>query len=516
MQRFGPINGLAGKRRLNVLFTRAKQQIVTFSSMTAADIRADEYGNPGTYMLKKWLEYSATGVLHSGEPTNLEPDSDFEVFVMDQIRAMGCEPVPQIGVSGYRIDIGVKHPEWPHGFIMAVECDGATWHSSKSARDRDRLRQEVLEGLGWFFYRIWSTNWFNDPHKETERLRDAITARLHNLKENPTVFAAPVITEPTIRPSLRKDAEIPLQDETEIDTLAFDTEISDSNYISVGDTVRVRYLSGTQTTIEVTLSDKLNAPGQGIVHVTEPLGRALLGMEEGDEIEVLIGSYLREAIIETVTKAATGEHIETPFTPRCSGATTTNHDQDPPSKGNNGQQDQPSPSEASKQPLKIKTRLLLSQDRFYEPEYLHVIRDFGIELIDAEGPITFRYLSTKLARAHRFQRTGSRIKKRVWAAVSKVRQTTRAPNGETIFWPDGSKPELIIPFRGVTGGDGGRSWHDVPYPEKLGLAYSFLNRGPNRDIAVAMASKIGLGRLTQTTREELEALFKEAQEMDNQ
>ena len=75
MQRFGPINGLAGKRRLNVLFSRAKEQIVTFSSMTAADIRADENGNPGTYMLKRWLEYSATGVLDSGKQTHKEPDS---------------------------------------------------------------------------------------------------------------------------------------------------------------------------------------------------------------------------------------------------------------------------------------------------------------------------------------------------------------------------------------------------------------------------------------------------------
>src|SRR5690606_32854325 len=85
-QRFGPINGLAGKRRLNVLFSRAKEKIVTFSSMTAADITADETGNVGAYMLKRWLEYCASGVLESGQETSREPDSDFEVFVMDQVR----------------------------------------------------------------------------------------------------------------------------------------------------------------------------------------------------------------------------------------------------------------------------------------------------------------------------------------------------------------------------------------------------------------------------------------------
>ncbi len=115
--------------------------------MTAADIVADEGGNAGAYMLKRWLEYCASGILEGGDKSDREPDSEFEIFVMDQIRAMGYEPVPQVGVAGYFIDIGVHHPNWPHGFVLGVECDGASYHSAKSARDRDRLRQEVLEGL---------------------------------------------------------------------------------------------------------------------------------------------------------------------------------------------------------------------------------------------------------------------------------------------------------------------------------------------------------------------------------
>ena len=149
-QRFGPINGVAGRRRLNVLFSRAKEQIVTFSSMTSADITADENGNAGAYMLKRWLEYAATGRLEAGEVVDREPDSDFELFVAQHIQAMGCEPVHQVGVAGYFIDIGVRHPNYSHGFLLGVECDGATYHSSRSARDRDRLRQDILEGLVWF------------------------------------------------------------------------------------------------------------------------------------------------------------------------------------------------------------------------------------------------------------------------------------------------------------------------------------------------------------------------------
>lgn len=182
MQRFGPISGMAGRRRLNVLFSRAKQQVKTFSSMRPTDIQADEGGNPGAYMLKRWLEYSKTGVLHAGKDNGGEPDSPFEEFVIQQIKAMGCEPVPQVGVAGYFIDIGIRHPAWPYGFLMGVECDGATYHSAKSARDRDRLRQEVLEGLGWHLHRIWSTDWFEHPTRQAEHLRQAIEARLKDLQ----------------------------------------------------------------------------------------------------------------------------------------------------------------------------------------------------------------------------------------------------------------------------------------------------------------------------------------------
>ena len=99
-----------------------------------------------------------------------EPDSDFEKWVADRLRLHGFEAEPQIGVAGFFIDIGVRHPTYPYGFLAGIECDGANYHSGKSVRDRDRLRQEILEGLGWRIYRVWSTDWFADPRAETEKL----------------------------------------------------------------------------------------------------------------------------------------------------------------------------------------------------------------------------------------------------------------------------------------------------------------------------------------------------------
>lgn len=299
MQRFGPINGLSGRRRLNVLFSRAKHRIVTFSSMTSADIQAQETGNPGAYMLKCWLEYSATGILDAGQTTHREPDSDLEIFVMDQIRSMGCIPVPQVGAAGYFIDIGVRHQDWPHGYILAVECDGASYHSTKSARDRDRLRQQVLEGKGWHFHRVWSTDWFNDPMLEKERLRQAILKRLETLRTDLGSVHEATANQSNFEQSTA-DGLI-----TEDEPIARATElVPDEKGIKVGDRVRVKYLSGTANTIEVTITDGQSSADKGLISVDQPLGRALMGGQEGEEIEVLVGSYIRKALIEKVFQRA--------------------------------------------------------------------------------------------------------------------------------------------------------------------------------------------------------------------
>jgi very-short-patch-repair endonuclease len=310
MQRFGPINGLGGKRRLNVLFTRAKQKIVTFSSMTASDVMAEEHTNAGAYMLKRWLEYSASGVLETGKRTEREPDSDFEIFVMNQIRSMGCEAMPQVGVAGYFVDIGVRHPEWPYGFVLGVECDGAAYHSAKSARDRDRLRQEILEGLGWRLHRIWSTDWFNNPQREADKLRAIIASRLKELKRREFEYATPVLCEPErAQPAPVLECEavlLPLIKEEKPPAAANQSGRSaeSDRGIAVGDTVRMKYLTDDRKTLQITISKTKSDPSLGIVNHETPVAKALLGADVGDEVEVLIGSHVRPAVVERIIKGA--------------------------------------------------------------------------------------------------------------------------------------------------------------------------------------------------------------------
>lgn len=172
-QNFGPLNRAYGHRRLNVLFTRAKRKLTVFTSLDHARIVADG-SRRGVRVLKEFLEYASRGSFTPGRRSGEEPGSDFERWFLSRLNSASYEAHPQVGVAKYRIDIGVVHPDQPGTYILGVECDGATYHSSKSARDRDRLRQDVLEGLNWRIYRVWSTDWYRDPEREFARLVDRI------------------------------------------------------------------------------------------------------------------------------------------------------------------------------------------------------------------------------------------------------------------------------------------------------------------------------------------------------
>jgi len=188
-QKFGPINKKQGHRRLNVLFTRARIRVGLFTSFGSADVRPTETSSDGVRALKGYLEYAETkGRALAHVPTGV-PDSDFETEVADRLRLRGYTVDLQVGVSrkeekarSFRIDLAVRHPDYPEHYLAGVECDGAAYHSSKSARDRDRLREEVLNSLGWQLVRVWSTDWFDNPSRETEKL----VAKLEQLRRRAT------------------------------------------------------------------------------------------------------------------------------------------------------------------------------------------------------------------------------------------------------------------------------------------------------------------------------------------
>ncbi|MDB4975163.1 MAG: transcription elongation factor GreA/GreB domain protein, partial [Myxococcaceae bacterium] len=168
-QRFGPLNSEHGARRLNVLLTRAREQLVVFSSLKPEDILLDERSSRGLKSLRDYLVFARTGQLAKSTRNRGETESPFEDSVLSSLREVGYEVVPQVGVQGFFIDLGVRLPG-EVGYVCGIECDGAAYHASRSARDRDRLRQEILEAQGWKIVRVWSTDWFREPKLARARL----------------------------------------------------------------------------------------------------------------------------------------------------------------------------------------------------------------------------------------------------------------------------------------------------------------------------------------------------------
>lgn len=172
--RFGPVNSASGHRRLNVLFTRAKRRIEVFSSVDPDRIQVNPNSTWGLRAFKHYLTFARTGVLDAADGAGGEAESDFELAVGAVLKEHGYTVDAQVGVAGFSIDLGIRHPAKPGAYVLGIECDGATYHSSRSARDRDRLRQEILENLGWKIHRVWSTDWFKSRNTEIKRLLERV------------------------------------------------------------------------------------------------------------------------------------------------------------------------------------------------------------------------------------------------------------------------------------------------------------------------------------------------------
>jgi very-short-patch-repair endonuclease len=170
-QRFSGVNTASGQRRLNVLITRAKKRTVLFSSLDPDMIRADANTPWGVRALKGYLHFAKNGISTTPQISpSAEPSNEHEAAVGAVLKEQGYDVVPQVGVSGYFIDLAVRHPEKPGAFLLGIEFDGKSYHSGRSARDRDRLREMTLVNQGWKIHRIWSTDWFKNRNSEVERL----------------------------------------------------------------------------------------------------------------------------------------------------------------------------------------------------------------------------------------------------------------------------------------------------------------------------------------------------------
>jgi very-short-patch-repair endonuclease len=240
LQRFGPINGKQGHRRLNVLFTRARVRVVLYTSMSPDDIKPVQTSSEGVHALKRYLEYAEARGKETIDGVGDEPDSDFEAEVADRLRLRGLHVEMQVGVSGFKIDLGVRHPDHPKKFIVGIECDGAAYHSSKSARDRDRLREEILRGLGWEILRVWSTDWFDNPNFQTERL----VRQIEELRKRPVLPYEDYVVSPVFPLAIAEPEPIDEIVKCEVQAAAADDESARSGEEAVTSSTSISVPSG--------------------------------------------------------------------------------------------------------------------------------------------------------------------------------------------------------------------------------------------------------------------------------
>ena len=356
VQNFGPISRKHGHRRLNVLFTRARQQLALFTSLGPDDVRIADTTGAGPRALKDYLEFARSGLLERDATRDRAPETDLEKAVAARLAQFGFEAVPKVGVAGYFVDLGIRHPEFPGLFMAGVECDGATYNAAKSARDRDRLREDVLKDQGWVLERIWSTDWFRDPEAETRKLMAFIEGQANirrtNLSEAVGIVALgeadePVAAvqsephdaapEPGPQPEAPDDSATSAEGEQEDQVDEDDqpdqddhddrdehddqydqddredqddrdeeppasTEKPNGPVCELGDTVSFHYEDAPDDVITVTVLLGKTDPERGTISRLSPIGDALAGTGVGDDVEVFLADGARTIVIDDIVK----------------------------------------------------------------------------------------------------------------------------------------------------------------------------------------------------------------------
>lgn len=200
---FGPLNLEGGERRLNVLITRARVRCVVFSNFTSNDLQVTAASPLGMRVLKLFLQYAQSGNLPTTSIPSGDSESPFEDAVYDFLDSNNYEVHKQIGCAGFRIDMAIVDPGQPGRYLLGIECDGAQYHSSKVARDRDRLRQQILEGLGWKIHRVWSTDWYrNAPDTKRKLLETIEKVKSQPVEETPKSKSEVIPDSPFTRPEI--------------------------------------------------------------------------------------------------------------------------------------------------------------------------------------------------------------------------------------------------------------------------------------------------------------------------
>jgi very-short-patch-repair endonuclease/KaiC/GvpD/RAD55 family RecA-like ATPase len=412
---FGPMNRSGGERRLNVAITRARRELRVFASFRPDQMDLTRTQAIGVRDLKHFLEFAERGsrALTESSPGSLGSyESPFEEGVAVALARKGWQLHTQVGVSAFRVDLAVVDPDAPGSYLAGIECDGATYHRSATARDRDKLRESVLRNLGWTIFRIWSTDWWIDAEGTLEKICAALS---HALEQRRAKRAAEVKPVTIATGSVVEGAVIGDPDVDE----AMPEPVPDDNDSPV-----------------------TPAPRRRARPNSEVYARNFVEAKELS-LPVFVMSNPR-TVVERV---------------------------DP--------------------------------DAFFERSYETTLGRMIDHVIEVEGPVLADVLGKRIARAHGWQRTGTRIQERVEKLAAKLHLRTRERVG-TFFWHRTRGPDVPICFR-RTSDDAPREVDEICTPELAALAQLVVSTGKQGDEAVGVLAQIlGLQRVRAASRMRLE------------
>ncbi len=525
-QRFGPINRKQGHRRLNVLFSRARTRIGLFCSFGSADVVPTPESSEGVHVLRKYLEYAETrGRVSVLSASRADADSDFEIEVADRLRTRDYVVDYQVGVSGYKIDLGVRHPDHPERYLAGVECDGATYHRSKSARDRDRLREEVLNDKGWDIVRIWSTDWFDNPSLQTTRLIE----KLELLRHKPTVDRSEytIVTEaaqPDDEPDEPADVDAPAPDAPaapEVRDEELPTQpMTDAGLQAKSSLTEPECFEALRQFRDQVIANEMAdwEPHRSILRDAMIETFVRQRFVETDDWFEKVPRYLRQGtdpsekaryldpICDVVGRLNDGESSTTRTDRRDSAGSNRNSVPDAGQgelPAHYGGKPTTSPAVATNGDEYVATNfsllgLRLDPARFYDREYESVLGSMVALTLKHEAPIYEDVLVARIARAHGFQRSGDRIQKAVSKVVGRKYGKTQ-DDGRIVIWAENSTETILVSYRKSQSEV--RSHTDTPVAELASLALPYIRvRLADDDILYRMANHFQLGRLREPTR----------------
>ena len=409
---FGALNKDGGEKRLNVAVTRARQELIVFSGFTADMIDITRTKALAVHHLKTFLDYAERGsVALAAQVTDSQGsfDSPFEEAVAAELEKRGWIIVTQVGMSGFRIDLGVRHPDLPGAYLAGVECDGATYHSAATARDRDKVREQVLRGLGWNILRVWSTDWWHDHSACAERLDKA----LHDL------LAA----------------------------------------------CRDSRIEETQTTAHW------------------DMGHEVEDIEEIRDDPLLLPDV--PASFEPVSEKVTDTHVDEQDRSASAGP----------------------PADTPIYRLTELSSFNADPDSFYDFLYRPTLQAMIDRVMATEAPLRKDILFQRIARAHGWLKTGSRIKERIEMHL-KACELTFESSGE-FLWSAGSLSNLV-PYRQPVSDEARRSVADIPLAELAHMVVTHHDLLEEQDPTRELARLLGLERLATPSRARLDEAIERA------